>query len=120
MKIIHALLSTALLTGIFTTSAIAAPSDNAPSTAEKSWTHTGSIGFAAPVSKFKTGGKDVGTVGFEIAYFESEKNEYKHEELGKVDKYFTETLGGRDVQLLTERLKKNPPSFSGGIFYNRN
>jgi len=165
MKIIHALLSTALLTGTFTTSAIAAPSDNAPSTAEKSWTHTGSIGFAAPVSKFKTGGKDVGTVGFgldlnyigmarngfsigasfaggasatddikfegskddsqtgrftafdiglgytfgagkkfsvsvlgtvgfEIAYFESEKNEYKHEELGKVDKYFTETLGG--------------------------
>jgi len=36
----------------------------------------------------------LGTAGYEVAYFESEKHGYKHEELGKVDRYFTESLGG--------------------------
>lgn len=34
------------------------------------------------------------TVGYEVAYFESESKEYQHEELGKVDRHFEESLGG--------------------------
>lgn len=34
------------------------------------------------------------TIGFEFAYFEGEKNEFEHEELGKVDRYFSKTYGG--------------------------
>ena len=36
----------------------------------------------------------LGTAGYEIVYFESESHEYKHEELGKVDRYFGEAIGG--------------------------
>lgn len=36
----------------------------------------------------------LGAAGYEIAYFESESHEYKHEELGKVDRYFGAAFGG--------------------------
>ncbi len=36
----------------------------------------------------------LGTAGYEIVYFESDSHEYKHEELGKVDRYFGAAVGG--------------------------
>lgn len=39
----------------------------------------------------------LGTVGYEIVYFESESHDYKHEELGDVDRYFGEAIGGVTV-----------------------
>lgn len=165
MNTFHAFFNAAVLTGFFAVATVAATTEDTTPAAEKSWTHTASVGFAVPVSKFKVDGKKVGTidygfdlnyigfarngftievafeggasttedikfegdkddmqigkytsfdfglgytfgagkklsvsvlgtVGYEIAYFESEKKEYKHEDMGKVDRYFTESLGG--------------------------
>lgn len=51
------------------------------------------LGYTFGAGK-KTSLSVLGTVGYEIAYFESEKDTYKHEELGKVDRHFSETVGG--------------------------
>lgn len=162
MNTIHAFLNAAVLTGFFAVAAAATPTEEATPATAKSWTHTGSVGIAVPVSRFNADGKDVttvgvgmdfnyigiarngftaelsvaggfsstddikfeegdiqdgrfttldlglgytfnvgknfsvsviGTVGYEIAYFESEKKEYEHENLGKVDRTFSEALG---------------------------